>query len=391
MGLVRRTTATVRGSSLRRGTPMLTHLRVDNYQAIQSAELDLAPVTLIVGHNMAGKSAILRALHALCFNRTGDGFIREGEDGASVFLRAQGGRPDGTDSYQVTWTKKRGKSADYETLCWGGENSYTKTGSAVPDAIVETLKIRRIEVDPTFSIAPQFKMQHDTLLIQESGSRLARILGSLTKLDVVVKAQMSCRKDRDRAKKDKEAAEEEALRLGEQVAELDWVPDARAKIDSINETLALAAQAAEKYEKVRRLIGERQRLQAIVARRDSVLQATLKLIEADTALGFLRRAQEPAHRYPRLVAAAGRTQAIQIAKTNLRGAGEQLRELSERKEGLILSQRRRTDWGIACERLADNLTALENQQAEVNTVEMLYKTACDEAELCDHCPLREGV
>ncbi len=173
---------------------MLTHLSVKDFQAIQSADLDLAPVTLIAGHNMSGKSALLRALHSLCFNRTGDSFIREGEEIAQASVQV-----DGT---VVFWEKERKTSASYSTHPVNGTTddvqTFVKTGSSVPDPIVEALKIRRIEVDPTFSIAPQFKMQHDTLLIQESGSRLARILGSLTKLDVVVKAQMNCRKDRDR-------------------------------------------------------------------------------------------------------------------------------------------------------------------------------------------------
>lgn len=361
---------------------MLTRLSVRDFQAIQSADLELGPVNLIVGSNMAGKSAILRALHSLCFNRTGDGFIREGEEGTLVTV---------TDAEEAfTWRKVRAKSSSYLVARHDGKDgwSFDKTGSTVPDPIVEALKIRRIEVDSTFSIAPQFKMQHDTLLIQESGSRLARILGSLTKLDVVVKAQMNCRRDRDRAKKDKEAAEQEAERLDEQVAELDWVPGARKRIDEINETLALAAQAAEKYERVRRLIGERQRLQGVVARKRKVEEAFVYIAAAMLLMNDIDRAREPVRQYPRLVSAASRTQAIQIAKTNLRGAGEKLQEVTERKEGLTLTRNLVISWGMIADAAAGVRINLENQQDEVNTVEMLYRTACDEAELCDRCPWR---
>lgn len=368
---------------------MLTHLDVKDFQKAKLAGIDLAPVTLLVGHNSAGKSAILRALHSLCFNRTGDWFIRKAkdgsirpdEDGASCALTLE-------DGSVVSWWKERGKSAGYSIDSFDEHGQpyqprvFTKTGSVVPDEVADALKVRRIEVDSTFSITPQFRMQHDGLLIKESGSRLARILGSLTKLDVVVKAQMLCRRDRDRAKREKETAEEEAGRLQEQVQALDWVPGVRKEVDDIKETLDLAGQVATRYQRVRELIADRQRLQAIVQRRVGVGQALDKLAEASTLMQTIEHARPLIQRYAQYAGAAAHSLRVSVAREKHGEAAALVSLLSCQyvEEHRLLSNK--------VERLG---AARTMALGEFKRTEELYRTACDDADLCEKCPLREGV
>ncbi len=108
---------------------MLTNLCVLNYQRIKDFTHDLGPVTLIVGANGSGKSAVLRALKALCFNKRGDSFIQDGEDEALVSINVHGKRDDNTDGSRVVWTKPRKSSAEYDLFTWAGEMNFAKTGT----------------------------------------------------------------------------------------------------------------------------------------------------------------------------------------------------------------------------------------------------------------------
>jgi len=356
---------------------VLKKLSVRGFQSIDHADLELGPVSLICGHNRAGKSALLRALHSLCFNRTGDWFIREGEDVVGVNVTM--------GENIVDWSKERGKSATY-TL---NGAAYIKTGASVPDEITDALGIRRIDVESGYSVTPQFRMQHDTLLVKESGSRIARILGSLTKLDVVVKAQMLCRRDRDRTKKERDAAEEEGIRLEAQLEGLAWVPDARARIDDLRETIEMAEGAAVRYVHVRTLIDKRPVLLAAVARKADVKKASKKLLLATDLLEALERAREPARRYPRLLAAAGRIPSIEDARELFSRSLEQLTDLSERAEGFWKVQGILLRREAAGEQARSRHAAFEMKQKSLEASAAAYHTACDEADLCEHCPLRQ--
>ena len=71
---------------------MLEQLFIRNFQAHEKLTLNLDPkVTTIVGSSDVGKSAVIRALYWLCFNKpAGVGFIRHGSDSVRVLLQVDG-------------------------------------------------------------------------------------------------------------------------------------------------------------------------------------------------------------------------------------------------------------------------------------------------------------
>lgn len=209
---------------------MLEKIEVDNYQAIKHIDLALGKFTVVVGPSGHGKSSLLRALRALCFNQTGERFIRHGQQKARVALTLDGGQ-------EVVWEKPRGKSAAY--TC--GDLEYTRTGNKVPEDIENVLGIRRIEIDKGMSFTPQFHLQHDLpMLLTESSTHAARALAKLTKLSVLVEAQMDCRRDLKRTQRDHTAAEADAERQKAKMDELPNVRRVRNVLDRANKVMRAA-------------------------------------------------------------------------------------------------------------------------------------------------------
>lgn len=161
---------------------MLTKLYVANYQSIEEADLELAPFTVIVGDNRSGKTALLRALRALVFNQSGNGFIRRGQPDCMVEVTTSEGD-------LIVWGKTK-TTAFYQM----NDQDFSKMGGSVPDEIRDALGIRSIEIDATLTLTPQIaKDTEQFFLLDRSAGQAARALAKMTKLDVVVQAQSICR------------------------------------------------------------------------------------------------------------------------------------------------------------------------------------------------------
>ncbi len=211
---------------------MLERLEIDNYQCIKHAEIDFGRLTVIVGPSGRGKSTTIRALTALCFNQVGSDFIRHGQQKARVALTFD-------DGQIVEWEKPREKGATYGM----GDQAYTRVGRAVPPDIERALGVRRIEVDKGVTWRPQFHLQFDApLLLTESTTMAARALAQLTKLHVLVEAQIECRRDKQRAERQRTSGEEEVVRLREQLSALPNVNRARNVMDRANKRLRLTVE-----------------------------------------------------------------------------------------------------------------------------------------------------
>lgn len=252
----------------------LQRVHVKNFQSIADTTLELGGLTVLVGPGDAGKSAILRALRALCLNDASDDDIRHGEKRATVTLTDE----DGT---VIEWWKERGVGGCYRAF--GKE--FTKTGGEVPVEIAEYLGIGRIEVDATTELTPQLSDQFDSpFIIWETGSRRARILGKATRLDVVVTAQMACKKNLDTHRREAERADRELEEVMSQLASLPDVPALTRRLNEVEATRALVVSAFTLVDRARelgaRLAEVRSRAQAVdVSAQRNILRRSIDLLE----------------------------------------------------------------------------------------------------------------
>lgn len=118
----------------------LSLLSVNNFQNHECTEVELSPtVTVFVGPSDTGKSAMLRALAWLAFNRpSGDAFIRNGSKIAEASIVTG----------KHTISRKRGKDRNQYEL--DGE-AFKAMGDSVPTPIQDILKIKAINYQDQLS------------------------------------------------------------------------------------------------------------------------------------------------------------------------------------------------------------------------------------------------
>ncbi len=194
------------------GYSRISSVRIVNFQSILDETIELNTVNVICGPGDAGKSAILRAIRAAFLNDGNDRDIRHGEKSCSVSFIFE-------DGVEILWYKDKGKGGCY-TLNGIG---FTKTGGAVPEEIQDVFGVAEVELGPSNTVTPQLSDQFDRpVVLGESGSKRAKIIGKATRLDVVVTAQASCKTSADAHKR---AATQEEQALESLASQLEALPN----------------------------------------------------------------------------------------------------------------------------------------------------------------------
>lgn len=144
---------------------MIQKIRITNFQAHETLEVDFEKITTIVGPTDAGKSSIIRALGWVCLNQpSGDEFIRWGAKKCSVSVWVDGN----------VITRVRGSGENYYKL---NKKVFKSFGQGqVPDPIKNLLGITEYH----------FQYQLDPhLWFAESPAQVSRKLNDLVNLKAI--------------------------------------------------------------------------------------------------------------------------------------------------------------------------------------------------------------
>lgn len=156
---------------------MLRSLTLKNFQAWPAVELELSPITVIIGETNAGKSSLLRGLACALFNSMeGQGMVRQGATVAEVTVLTD-------DDHTIVWS--RGTSVNRYTL---DGQLYDKPGRTVPLPVREALQIHELEFDGEV-VRLQWAPQMDApFLLADSGAKATRMMGVAGNAAVVAQA-----------------------------------------------------------------------------------------------------------------------------------------------------------------------------------------------------------
>lgn len=165
---------------------MIDSISIKNFQSLVDVNLDLQPLTVIVGASSSGKSAFIRALRALAGNRRGTEFITHGERTASISAHLASRDP--LRSGTVTLTRSTQSTPNSYTLIPDDPKhphypkaEFTKLGGDVPPAVAEFIGIPAEQIP--LAIASQFDKPY---LLDAPGAEVARTFGALTNADIIL-------------------------------------------------------------------------------------------------------------------------------------------------------------------------------------------------------------
>ena len=246
------------GGSHSVGELKLQRVKVQDFQSLADVDIELGRLSVIVGRSNAGKSAFVRAVEAALFNRAGGDFVRQGAKAAVV--RLQFG-----DTW-LTWEKPAKGGATYSM----DRQVMTRVGREM--AMIEELTgVREIQAEGVrarLAFAGQFE---EPMLLAGTSGQAAKLLARVSKLDVLVTAQVLARRDMDRARRSAGDAEERAQVLRDRLTAMPdygallkrWqgVSEGLAVIQAEEEALVSAqayVQQVRQLEKVQAVWQERQ-------------------------------------------------------------------------------------------------------------------------------------
>jgi energy-coupling factor transporter ATP-binding protein EcfA2 len=277
---------------------MLSRVEITSYQSLREASITPGWFTAITGPTGSGKSALFRALQMLARNARGTSYISRGRKTCTVSARGSTPTPGTGWAVRLTRSSDRGGKNEYRvarevptavrdgygwTAC-----AYTKLNSQVPSAASGALGLTELN----------FAGQHDPpYLLSLPGTEIARRLGDLTNVSLVLGAAAEANRVRKQADRDLEEARERRDALMEEAQEFAGIRERRAACTAAEEALLAAQATAASLERLRALTG---RLEA--AERAAAAARAEAELQAPPSLG---RLEELATRFNRLRELAG--------------------------------------------------------------------------------------
>lgn len=263
---------------------MINRIQIVDFQGLEDIDFECGPITVIHGESDVGKSAIVRALYGLAFNRYPRGHVREGAKESYVSVMVDDGI--------VTAVKGPGVNK-YQFLAHNdaGELNWDKVGTEVPDAISDLLGWHEIEVDDGTKFTPNFSRQFDPpFLLTDSPSRRAKVLGSLTNVATLYAAAKMANTWERRGQSRIEAQQEIMVRTDPRIAELAHEVQFEQKL--LSDLMAVLGRAREleiKIKEQRTLWGRMASAQELRTKAGAIVQQMAKVPDLSAADALIPR------------------------------------------------------------------------------------------------------
>lgn len=219
-------------------------VRVQGFQSLEDVTIELGRMTTVEGDSRAGKSALVRCLRVWAYNaKSVAAFVRHGEKHFLVTVDI--------DGHKVVC--KRGEGVTHYEL--DGE-AFEKIGFSVPEAVFEATGFRVIQYDKDLVLPLQIQGQFDAPFLlgeQWSGPAITKVLGSVSRIDVIYRAQRIARKRQRATQQSIREKQEQAVKLEEQLKEYAAIDEQIRMVEEAENKLRYAVAADMTYEKMCRV------------------------------------------------------------------------------------------------------------------------------------------
>lgn len=250
---------------------MLSRISIKNYQSLYDVDLELAPLTVIVGPTNVGKSAFVRAVTMLCSNARGTSFISHGEKLTTVTAV--------TDHGTIVLRRGKGSSDnEYVLVTDKDQKHFRKLGGEVPPEVSAFLGIE--PKDPM-----NFAAQLDApFLLGNGGSEVARVLGALTNVHVVFEGAREANRRKLNSSGALRVKSADLESINDRLDGIRELKQRRISLELANKILKKATMRAWKLEQLRALTAEWTAEEGISR---TTVQVTPSTVDAETMVSTL--------------------------------------------------------------------------------------------------------
>lgn len=192
---------------------MITRITLTNFMSHRQTVIEpAAGLTVLVGPNNVGKSAVVAALQILCHNENSTYVMRHGAKNCSVEVETDEG-------HRIVWRRKTSPSYEID-----GQPFDRLRGKDLPRELHDALKMPKVDGSGNDDFDIHFGFQKSPIfLLNSSSANAARFFASSSDASRLVEMQNAHRKKHADAKKEKALLEEESRRLEAQLEVLEPV------------------------------------------------------------------------------------------------------------------------------------------------------------------------
>jgi exonuclease SbcC len=209
---------------------MLTGIRLQNFQSHKETNITFSPgITAITGSSDSGKTAILRGLYWLAYNRPAPGALishwalKGDKQTAAIRVAIH------ADDAEIT----RIRNKDTNGYVVNGK-SLNAVRSDVPEDVSNALRMDMVNIQRQLD-AP--------FLLADSPGEVARVFNRTVRLDIIDRVL----KNADRARRDltqkQREAEQQKIKLESDLEKLNWVSAAAAQLEIAEDLIAAISRA----------------------------------------------------------------------------------------------------------------------------------------------------
>lgn len=192
---------------------MIKSLKLTNFQCHKQLDLDFSPkVNCIIGASDSGKSAVIRALNWVTFNRpSGDAYIRNGSKEATAEIV--------TDNATIKRIKSSTKNY-YEV----NGNELKAVGTSVPDDVTKALNLDTIN----------FQGQHDSpYMLSNTAGEVGKAFNNMVDLTTIDRVLLGLNREIKDYRKEMAFVEEQKNKYKEELNQYKNIKEMKEKLQDI--------------------------------------------------------------------------------------------------------------------------------------------------------------
>ncbi|MFQ5795306.1 MAG: AAA family ATPase [Candidatus Bipolaricaulia bacterium] len=240
---------------------MIRRIELINFMSHKHTVINLADgLTVLVGPNNCGKSAVVKAFQILCYNNRSTFVTRHGESECLV-------RVETDDGHTIEWVRKN--SPQYKI---DGDQFDRLGKGGVPDKLYEVLRLPRVQSDREEFDVHFAEQKSPIFLLNASPSHAAGFFASSSDAIRLIEMQSLHKQKVTEARRDKQRLREEAEKVTEVLEKLEPVPNLQDEVGKAESEHATLLNLAWQVEEVEKLVKELHATTRLLSRHDAVAQ-----------------------------------------------------------------------------------------------------------------------